>query len=75
MQLQAAAAQDNAAAGKLSAQALVNSERAWIVAGIRPYARRFSGSWCRVDGAALSTEDVLAGKHLIYCGAEHVTVF
>jgi hypothetical protein len=67
MQLQAAAAQDNVAAGKLSAQALVNSERAWVVAGVRPYARRFSGgSWSRVDGAALSTEDVLAGKHLIY---------
>jgi hypothetical protein len=66
MQLQAAAAQDNAAAGKLSAQALVNSERAWVVAGVRPYARRFSDSWHRADGAALSTEDVLARKYLVY---------
>jgi len=53
---------------QVSADALINSERAWVIAEFSPLATKFSnGQWCRHVGdgyAALSTEEVLGGQHL-----------
>lgn len=51
------------------ADALVNSERAWVVAELVPQAVKFGDQWCRFVGgghASMSTEEVLAGHHLRY---------
>jgi hypothetical protein len=51
----------------VSADALIASERAWVVANVRPYARRGNYTlWYHQDGARLTREDLLAGKHLLY---------
>jgi len=51
------------------ADALVNSERAWVVAELVPQAVKFGDHWCRFVGsghASMSTEEILAGHHLRY---------
>jgi hypothetical protein len=51
------------------ADALVNSERAWVVAELVPQAVKFGDRWCRIVGsghASMSTEEILAGHHLRY---------
>lgn len=68
MQDQARASEAAANAANRSAEALINSERAWVVAGVRPYAKQFGDRrWYRqLDGAPLTTEEVLSRKHLRY---------
>ena len=51
------------------ADAMVNSERAWVVAELVPQAVKFGDHWCRFVGgghASMSTEEILAGHHLRY---------
>jgi hypothetical protein len=52
------------------ADALVNSERAWVVAELVPQAVRFDNKhWCRIVGdgrVSMSIEEILAGHHLRY---------
>src|SRR5690348_18468537 len=53
--------------GQASADALINSERAWAIAEFVPLAIKCAEQWCRHVGnnyATLSTEEVLAGHHL-----------
>jgi hypothetical protein len=61
-------AQQQAATSQASVQSVINAERAWVVPELRPHARRFAdGSYYRLNTSVpLSTEDVLAGKHLWY---------
>jgi len=67
MESQARGTEIAANAATKSADALINSERAWVVAGLRPYATQFGDRrWYRKDGAPLTTEEVTAGKHLRY---------
>jgi hypothetical protein len=52
-----------------SADALINSERAWVIAELIPQALRFGGQWARFIGnnhVTLTTEELLAGHHLRY---------
>ena len=57
-------------AAKKSAEALINSERAWIIVELVPHALRASDKlWYRRVGQStvlMSTEEVLAGHHLRY---------
>jgi hypothetical protein len=49
------------------ADALVNSERAWVVAELVPQAAKFGDHWCRFVGsghASMTPEEILAGHHL-----------
>jgi len=51
------------------ADAIVNSERAWVIAELVPQAVKFGDHWCRFVGsghASMSTEEILAGHHLRY---------
>ena len=71
MQGQTRATETAANAANKSAEALINSERAWIIAELIPQAVRFGDNhWCRrlVDGghASMSTEEIFAGHHLRY---------
>jgi hypothetical protein len=70
MQNQARATETAANAATKSAQALINSERAWVIAELIPQAVRASNNqWFRVLGnqhVQMSTEEVLAGHHLRY---------
>jgi hypothetical protein len=70
MQNQARATETAANAATKSAEALINSERAWIIAELIPQAVRASNNqWFRVLGdthVQMSTEEVLAGHHLRY---------
>ena len=70
MQNQARATETAANAATKSAEVLINSERAWIIAELIPQAVRTSDNhWCRLVGSGLvsmSTEEVLAGHHLRY---------
>jgi hypothetical protein len=70
MRGQALATETAANAATKSAEALINSERAWIIAELIPQAVRTSDNhWCRFVGSGLvsmSTEEVLAGHHLRY---------
>jgi len=67
---QARATETAANAANKSAEALINSERAWIVAELVPQAVRFGDNhWCRFVGGghvSMSTEEILAGHHLRY---------
>jgi hypothetical protein len=70
MRTQAHATETAANAATKSAEALVNSERAWIIAELIPQAVRASDKqWYRSLGAArvhMSVEEILAGNHLRY---------
>jgi len=70
MRNQARATETAANAATKSAEALINSERAWIIAELVSQAVRTSDNhWCRFVGSGLvsmSTEEVLAGHHLRY---------
>ncbi len=69
MQNQARAAETAANAANKSAEALINSERAWVIAELAPQAARFGDHWCRFVGkgyASLSPEEIRAGYHLRY---------
>jgi len=70
MRGQARATETAANAATKSAEVLINSERAWIIAELIPQAVRTSDNhWCRLVGSGLvsmSTEEVLAGHHLRY---------
>jgi hypothetical protein len=49
------------------ADAMINSERAWLVAELTPICKRFGGQWHRPSGtgwAPLSAEEILGGAHL-----------
>ncbi len=61
-------AQEQVANLQASTQSVINAERAWVVPELRPNARLFAdGSYYRLNTSVpLSTEDVLAGKHLWY---------
>jgi len=61
------ATQDNAAAAKANADALINSERAWVIAELRHNARQDkAGRWYHEDGVPFTVAEVLAGNHLLY---------
>lgn len=48
-------------------EAIINSERAWVVPELRPHAYQGEdGSWYRQDSASLTTEKALADEHLLY---------
>jgi hypothetical protein len=70
MRSQSDATQDAALAAKASTDALVNSERAWVVAELIPQAVKFiDNRWYRFVGdkpVAMSTAELLAGHHLKY---------
>src|SRR5229473_1447728 len=69
MQNQARATETAANAANKSAEALINSERAWVIAELAPQAVRFGDHWCRFVGkghASLSPEEIRAGHHLRY---------
>ncbi len=64
---QARIAQHAANAAKASADALINAERAWVIAELVPICVKFGKSWHRPAGsgwAALSEEEILKGDHL-----------
>lgn len=64
---QTLATKESADAAKLSAEALVNSERAWVIAELVPICVRFGGQWCRPAGdgwAQMIDEEILNGDHL-----------
>jgi len=64
---QTKAAEDAAEAAKNNAQAVINSERAWVVPELHPHSYQGKdGRWYAEDRVPFSTADVLAGKHLIY---------
>jgi hypothetical protein len=70
MRNQARSTETAANAAAKSAEALINSERAWVIAELVTQAVRASdNSWWRMvgdTGVAMSTEEVLAGHHLRY---------
>jgi len=57
-----------AEAARLNAQAVINAERAWVVVELHPFSRRDEdGQWIgEEDGKRLTTEDIIAGKHMAY---------
>ena len=56
-----------ASAALLNAQAVINAERAWIVVELHPLAHRDEdGQWIDEGGRRLTTEDIVAGKHMAY---------
>ncbi len=62
-----AIARDAAEAAKANAEALINSERAWIIAELVPICVQFGKWWHRPAGnswAPLTEEEVLEGEHL-----------
>jgi len=60
----------SADAALLNAQAVMNSERAWLVVELKPLALRYSdGQWYRFvedKPVAMSAAEILAGQHLQY---------
>jgi hypothetical protein len=70
MQNQAHASETAANAANKSAEALINSERAWIIAELIPHAVRASNNqWFRViptGHVLMSVTEILAGEHLKY---------
>jgi hypothetical protein len=70
MQNQARATETAANAATKSAEALINSERAWIIAELIPQAVRYMDNhWYRFVGdkpVAMSEAEMLAGHHLKY---------
>jgi hypothetical protein len=70
MQNQARATETAANAANKSAEALINSERAWIIAELIPRAVRASNNqWFRFVGDSrvlMGIEEILAGHHLRY---------
>jgi len=69
MRNQARATEVAANAANKSAEALINSERAWIIAELVPQAVRANGQWFRVFGdtrVLMSANDILHGHHLKY---------
>jgi hypothetical protein len=65
--LNAEATSQNAIAAKASADALVNAERAWVVAELVPICVQFGNLWHRPAGsswASLTTVEVTKGEHL-----------
>jgi hypothetical protein len=67
MQNQARATETAANATTKSAEALINSERAWIIAELIPQAVRVHNVWFRVgDTRPMNAAEVLAGRHLKY---------
>jgi hypothetical protein len=70
MENQARATETAALAASKSVEALINSERAWIIAELVPHAVRVGDKqWYRVVGESrihMSTQEVLAGHHLRY---------
>ena len=54
-------------AAKTSADALINSERAWVVADFVPICAKFGGTWCRPIAGGwtmMNPEELLKGEHL-----------
>lgn len=52
---------------KANTDALINSERAWIIPELRPHSYRDKDRrWRRQNGDYLSPEEILAGKHLFH---------
>src|SRR6266436_332529 len=69
MQNQARATETAANAANKSAEALINSERAWVIAELAPQAVPFGDHWGRFVGkghASPSPEEIRAGHHLRY---------
>jgi len=69
MRNQARATETAADAATKSAEALINSERAWVMAELVPICVKFGDWWHRPAGsswAPLSQEEVLKGDHLKY---------
>jgi hypothetical protein len=67
MQNQTRATETAANAASKSAEALISSERAWIIAELIPICVEFGGLWSRPVGsnwATLSDEEILNGVHL-----------
>jgi hypothetical protein len=63
----ASAAKDSAEAATLNANAVINTERAWVVPELLPHSYQGKhGRWFKQDDVPLGTDEVLAGKHLIY---------
>jgi hypothetical protein len=65
----AKAAEEASIATKVNAQALINSERAWLVVELVPLAARYDNRWHRIESygpVAMSMEEILAGHHLRY---------
>lgn len=61
------AASASANAALLNAQAIINSERAWVVVELVPVCAKFGNWWHRPAGngwAAMSDEEILNGDHL-----------
>jgi len=64
---QTEAAVKAANAALMSAQVVINAERAWIVVEMHPvYRRDEHGYWFSEDGVQLTTKEILAGEHLAY---------
>src|SRR5258708_3620559 len=64
---QARATETAANAATKSAEALINSERAWLIAELTPVCRKFADQWHRPAGATwapLSVEEILKGDYL-----------
>jgi hypothetical protein len=66
MERQTKAAEDAAHAAKVSADALIASERAWVMGELSPRVRKVGQWWYREDNVAITEEEVLAGKYLSY---------
>lgn len=48
-------------------EAMINSERAWVVPELRPHAYQGEdGSWYRQNNVRITSEEALAGEHLLY---------
>lgn len=48
-------------------EAMINSERAWVVPELRPHAYQGKdGSWHSQNSVPFTTEEALAGQHLLY---------
>jgi hypothetical protein len=66
----AIAARDAAKSADKSAQAYMNSERAWVIAELIPICREYGGQWHRPSGTgglvALSKDEIIRGYHLMH---------
>jgi len=69
MRDQALETEKAANAASKSAEALINSERAWVVAELVPICARFGGTWHRPSGVSwvsMSPAETLEGDHLMH---------
>jgi hypothetical protein len=69
MERQTKATEDAAKAAQASADAMINSERAWVIVELVPICRQFGKWWHRPAGdrwAELSEEEVVKGEHRKY---------